>query len=104
MKVISELKNGWHIKHLDPAEHLNSTDIERFSDKAGDAGSDWIAAVMPAQVHEILLLEGLIEDPALLGAPQKCTWVAEKDWIYRCRFASSDLIVDAASEIGRAHV
>ena len=98
MKIISELKNGWYIKHLDPAEHLNSTDIERFSDDGGNAGSDWIAAVMPAQVHEILLLEGLIDDPAQLGAPQKCTWVAEKDWIYRCRFSSSDLIVDATSD------
>ena len=88
MKMITELKNGWHIRQMNPTEHLDSAEIERLAD-AGDAkGLDWIAATMPAQVHEILLQEGLIEDPALLGAPAKCMWVAEKDWIYRCRFPS----------------
>ena len=100
MKMITELKNGWHIRQMSPAEHLTSTEIQRFTDDGEADGLDWIAAIMPAQVHEILLHESMIEDPASLGAPAKCLWVAERDWIYRCRFSSSDALADLDLQSG----
>ncbi len=42
---------------------------------------------MPAQVHDVLLASGMIEDPMRLGAAERCLWVSERDWVYRTRFA-----------------
>ncbi|NHN29846.1 beta-mannosidase [Paenibacillus agricola] len=46
----------------------------------------WIKTNVPAQVHEILLREGIIEDPTIWGKTEACLWVAEKDWIYKHSF------------------
>jgi beta-galactosidase/beta-glucuronidase len=82
MKNAVILKEGWSIRKIEPAERLDEKQIAEYS--AGSSGE--LSAVMPAQVHEILLRYGKIEDPIVLGNTEKCLWVSESDWIYKCAF------------------
>ncbi|WP_274650268.1 glycoside hydrolase family 2 protein [Paenibacillus humicola] len=81
MKTIVQLDEGWKLKGFEPFEALSAADGRL-------AGADgWLDTAVPAQVHEVLLREGIIEDPAEWGKTQACQWVAEQDWIYRRTFA-----------------
>ena len=51
--------------------------------------SDWSPATVPGGVHSDLLALGRIPDPFAGDNEKKVTWVAEKDWEYRCRFIVS---------------
>ncbi|TDF98034.1 glycoside hydrolase family 2 protein [Paenibacillus piri] len=81
MKLITELNEGWEIRQCVPSESLNP----QTGELNGEHG--WIKTAVPAQVHEILLKEGLIEDPALYGKGKECLWVAEHDWLYKLEFS-----------------
>ena len=50
---------------------------------------EWLAACVPGGVHTDLLALGHIPDPFVADNEQRVQWVAESDWIYRCRFNSS---------------
>lgn len=39
---------------------------------------------MPMQVHDILTLHKVIDDPAQSGRGEACTWVSDRDWVYVC--------------------
>jgi hypothetical protein len=83
-----EISTGWRIKSIDPQKKLD----DAFLAAAG-RGQDqgWLdAGVMPAEVHDILLRLGKIEEPWLPGGTEKCFWVNEKDWIYTVRFAMTE--------------
>lgn len=82
MKSIVNLRNGWSIRKISPIDKLDDRQITEYSKKS----SEELPAEMPAQVHEILLKYGKIEDPLIMGNTEKCLWVAESDWIYRCDF------------------
>ncbi len=82
MKNTVILKEGWSIRKINPADSLDEKRIAEYS--AGNSGE--LSAGMPAQVHEILLGYGKIEDPTVLGNTEKCLWVSESDWIYKCEF------------------
>lgn len=56
----------------------------------GETTSDWMAADMPAQVHEVLLAHGLLEDPREFRGSEKCQWVADYDWKYELDFEFID--------------
>lgn len=44
------------------------------------------SATVPGCVHTDLLKNGLIEDPFWRDQNQKCQWIEERDWGYRCSF------------------
>jgi beta-mannosidase len=77
------LAEGWLIRQLDA-----QPDIARLAREFEAPGREWLRARMPAQVHDILLEHGLIPDPRLSDNAAKVRWVAEKDWVYACRFES----------------
>jgi len=85
MKSAVKLKDGWFIRKIAPAGRLDEKQITEYS--AGN--SEELSAVMPAQVHEVLLRNGKIEDPIVMGNTEKCLWVSESDWIYRCIFSAA---------------
>lgn len=82
MKQIRELHESWEIKKFTPFETLDDVAEQLHSDK------EWIKTSIPAQVHEILLQAGIIEDPILWGKTEECLWVAEHDWVYKLEFSS----------------
>jgi beta-mannosidase len=58
--------------------------------KFRQAGTEeWLPACVPGGVHTDLLALGRIPDPFAADNEQRVQWVAESDWIYRCRFNSS---------------
>lgn len=84
MKEITDLKDEWEIKMVPANGGVGGNPDFQFGGKDG-----WIKAVLPAEVHEILLKTDIIEDPAIPGKARECLWVAENDWLYRRRFRSS---------------
>jgi beta-mannosidase len=85
MKTVIKPYGFWEIKGFDPCETLSADQLYSFMNN-GDSDDEWIKSSIPAQVHDILLNEGIIEDPSLLGKVQECKWVSEKDWIYKLNF------------------
>lgn len=47
------------------------------------------AGAMPAQVHDILHRNGVIEEPWLPGRAEEYQWVGRQDWVYRTTFTLS---------------
>lgn len=80
MKQTIELSGGWQVKQLEPTGISGGKSLEPLK---LDADARWFYADMPAQVHEILLREGLIDNPRVVDNIEKCKWVAEKDWVYK---------------------
>jgi hypothetical protein len=87
MKQYTELTDGWFVTSRAPLGPLSSDEVAAYSSGKGAGPEGWLGAVMPAQAHEILRSAGLIEDPYLPGKAQECQWVAERDWVYRTKFA-----------------
>ncbi|MBI4876848.1 MAG: hypothetical protein HY822_19600 [Acidobacteria bacterium] len=73
------LAEGWRVKQLEPG----TGDPARLA-----PDSSWMAARMPAQVHEILLAKGLISDPRVSRNAAQSAWVGQKEWAYACQFKS----------------
>jgi len=76
------LKDNWLVKQLD----TDKPDIAALAREAASPDKTWLAAPMPAEVHEILLQRGLIPDPHVGKNAAACSWVSEKNWAYVCRF------------------
>ncbi len=78
------LNTGFRIFEWDNAETLCGSDLERLLSRYGEKGG-YEVPFMPMQIHEALIYHKIIEDPAISGSGENCTWVSEKDWIYVCR-------------------
>jgi beta-mannosidase len=78
------LSEGWHVKQLVSDKPVLGDLIEGL----GNPADGWMAATMPAQVHDVLLAQGRIVDPHVGKNAADCAWVGEKDWAYVCQFAS----------------
>ena len=83
MKHSLTLRDGWRIAQRSGHGTLSADEVQAFA--AGER-PDALPATMPAQVHEVLLTAGRIDDPAYPGNPAKCLWVAESDWVYHLAF------------------
>ena len=83
------LEDGWFIRKINPVDRLD----ERMIAECEGGSAEELPARMPAQVHEILLRHGKIKDPAVMGNPEKCRWVAEMDWIYKINLNTANLNV-----------
>ncbi|MCX6906117.1 MAG: hypothetical protein NTW03_22085, partial [Verrucomicrobia bacterium] len=82
------LTDGWLVKQLE----TDKPDVAMLAREAASPDKSWMPAVMPAQVHDVLLARGLIPDPHVGKNAAACAWVGEKDWAYLCRFATPEKI------------
>ncbi len=89
MKRTTELVDRWEL--TERAEHgpLSSEAVRALAATA--PGPNWMVCSMPAQVHDVLLAHGRIQDPMQVGAAEKCLWVSERDWVYRRQFPLESL-------------
>ncbi len=81
-RVTVTLTENWHIKQL----NTDKPDVAALSRSAVSPDEIWLAAQMPAQVHDILLQHGKISDPHIGKNAADSAWVGEKDWVYACTF------------------
>ena len=81
------LREGWFIKQLDS----DQPDITTLAGQWESADGTWLAARMPAQVHDVLLAHGKITDPRIGRNAAESAWVGGKDWAYGCRFSSPEI-------------
>ncbi len=72
---------------------IRQADSEEIADKAAvlrcalQGSEEWIEARGAAQVHDILMTSGRIATTVVEdGGGAYCRWVADHDWVYRCRF------------------
>lgn len=86
MRAQRSLTEEWHIKQLD----ADKPDIAALTREAASPDDTWLAARMPAQVHDVLLEHGLISNPRIGKNAADSAWVGEKDWAYVCRFVSPE--------------
>ena len=82
------LREGWLVKQLDTGK----PDVAVLVDESASPDKTWLAARMPAQVHDVLLAHGLIPDPHVGTNATASAWVGEKDWAYVCRFPTPENI------------
>ena len=82
------LRAGWLVRQLD----TDKADVTALAREALSPDKSWMPARMPAQVHELLLAQGLIPDPHVGNNDAASAWVGEKDWAYLCRFPTPDRI------------
>ena len=77
------LDTGWRLKRIDPTDELEINRVCEFL-RDGPEPRDRVFAIkqMPAQVYEILIAGGVIENPNIRGDSGACQWVAESDWLY----------------------
>jgi hypothetical protein len=78
------LDKGWAIKQLEG----EPPDIAALTQAAANPDDAWLAATMPAQVHEVLLARAAIPDPRIGKNAAESAWVGQKDWAYACQFVS----------------
>ncbi len=87
LKNTTPLNTNWRLRRVDPK---NPPDMEKLDEflRNGQDPRDKVfnVAQMPAQVHEILIAEGIIENPNIQGDGTGCLWVSESDWLYVCDF------------------
>jgi len=76
------LSDGWLVKQLD----TDKPEVAALARESASPDQTWLAARMPAQVHDVLLEHGLIPDPHIGTNAAASAWVGEKDWAYVCRF------------------
>ncbi|MBT7065960.1 MAG: hypothetical protein HN919_06640 [Verrucomicrobia bacterium] len=88
MKKVQRLNSGWKVRKLESHGRLQPQDVSRLSMDTSSGLEDWIPTDMPAEIHDVLLTAGLIENPAMKGSFGETTWVSECDWVYRNTFVS----------------
>lgn len=85
------LSDGWLVKQLD----TNQPDVAALARASATPDRTWLAARMPAQVHDVLLAHNLIPDPHVGTNAAASAWVGEKDWAYVCRFATPERMTES---------
>lgn len=84
MRTQRPLIDGWFIKQLE----TDTPDAAALMREATAPDATWLAARMPAQVHDILYAHGRIADPHVGTNAADSAWVGERDWAYACAFVS----------------
>ncbi|MFA6185758.1 MAG: sugar-binding domain-containing protein [Phycisphaerae bacterium] len=58
----------------------------KLPDKLSDAklaGTGWLNADVPGDVHATLIKEGVIKDPYIYMNSKECSWVGQRDWWFQ---------------------
>ena len=80
------LKDHWRLAGFPSDSHFSPEEIEdRFSQSAKTRAGVFFLERFPAQVHEVLIDNGVIENPNYTGI-NKDLWIDEMDWCYLCDF------------------
>ncbi len=81
------LRQNWQLKRVERADLLSAKQLDRLFETQGE-GRDAVFEIdaMPAQVHDVLLHNKMIENPNIRGHNNDL-WVDDYEWVYRCRFA-----------------
>jgi hypothetical protein len=87
MKQIIPLAEGWQVAGLSSSGRLDADTAARLSQGEDGTVEEWLSAQMPAQVHDVLVAHGRLEDPWKPGAGEQAAWVDKQDWVYRREFA-----------------
>ncbi len=94
MKSINTLADGWLLRKVE-----DGTADDQLWDLLSQEGSGREQTLpirqMPANVYDVLLDHGLIENPCLQGDGESCQWVGESDWVYGCTFSAGDCMSGA---------
>lgn len=84
MKKNIFLHQDWELKKIDPIEQLDVALYENDS-------QDWLCIQkMPAQVQDVLYDHHILSEDVRVGWCEDALWIADFDWVYRCRFQVSD--------------
>lgn len=89
-----EISSGWQVKARRKDRWGQRPLAEEWNDESG-----WVAAVVPGSVHEALWQAGQIGSPYELATLKQASWIADSDFLYRCRF---DLPADFRLDEGEA--
>ncbi|PCJ52982.1 MAG: hypothetical protein COA79_23165 [Planctomycetota bacterium] len=98
---------SWHIQHVMPFEKqlteeelkLNTSRWDTISQEEGEKlglhlfeckEEGWYQTTLPADVHDIMINAGEIEDPFYGRNSLKSEWVAEREWWFRGKFILTD--------------
>ena len=80
----SIIADGWDLTQLDTLYDSLTPETLRSLDAPDRV---WYpAGAMPAQVHDILLRNGVIDEPWLPGKAEEYQWIGRQDWVYRTTF------------------
>ena len=83
-RAVQPLREGWHVRQVETARPA----VAALTTEAAEPNAAWLAATMPAQVHDVLLAHGKVPDPRIGRNAAESAWVGEKDWAYATTFAS----------------
>ncbi|WP_039944268.1 beta-mannosidase [Thermicanus aegyptius] len=76
-----KIDQNWRIRDFSVGE---ARDLEVALPDFPD--TTWIRAKVPGDIHSILKMNGVIEDPFYGHNDQKCRWIEERVWWYRTSF------------------
>jgi len=83
------LATGWQVK-------VRSPGISLADELRGEDG--WVPAPVPGTVHEALWAAGRIGDPYSAAGQAGAAWIAEREFLYRCRFDLPAAITSALEQ------
>jgi beta-mannosidase len=78
VEEIRDLSAGWFFKEVLTTDKVPSQVSE---------GGWHAAAQIPSDVHQELITQGVIPDPLVGFNEHKVQWIADKEWLYRTKFA-----------------
>lgn len=80
-----QIAQGWKLCRMEPRERSCWEALEAAFVGGPSAGEVFNLSEFPAQVHDVLLDHGVIENPNIRGRNEDL-WIDEADWAYRCAF------------------
>lgn len=87
----TQIAQGWQLCELEPKEKVCWEELEAAFENETSAGRVFNLSEFPAQVHDVLLDHGVIENPNIRGQNEDL-WMDERDWAYRCSFGAKEAI------------
>lgn len=85
-----KIDRGWQLIKQKPLDKYLWENLESVFMQAKETGEKvYELKEFPAQVHSVLLSNGVIENPNIQGKNDNL-WIHEYDWIYRCTFKAKD--------------
>ena len=78
------LIDGWWIRQATEAE--KTADHTSFSQVPCADKDGWVFTKNAEQVQKVLLENSLLDERVAVGETERCAWIEQEDWIYRCDF------------------
>lgn len=82
MKIL-KLDKGWKLKKRIQFGQITVPELEEIQ---RDDQEWYDIDKFPAQVHDVLLENGVIDSPWLPGKAEEYQWIAKQDWVYKLKF------------------